>query len=158
MTELLRVSKQHRVLEIGTGSGYQAAILAQLSGTVYSVEIVPELARSAAKTLRELGYANVTVHQADGYRGWPGQAPFDRIIVTAAPPDIPNALIEQLAKGGASGSPRGRRMESGTRRHRKTTGRKHQAGIRRSGYFRAHAPRREPPPLNAHQCWAGIAV
>jgi protein-L-isoaspartate(D-aspartate) O-methyltransferase len=100
MTDLLQVSRRHRVLEIGTGSGYQAAILGRLAGEVYSIEIVPELAQSAAGTLRSLGIANVTVRHGDGYRGWPEKAPFDRIIVTAAPPEIPQALIDQLAKGG----------------------------------------------------------
>jgi protein-L-isoaspartate(D-aspartate) O-methyltransferase len=107
MTELLAPEKRHRVLEIGTGSGYQAAVLAQLSGQVYSLEIVPELAQSAAKTLRDLGYLNVTVRQADGYQGWPEQAPFDRILLTAAPPEIPAALIGQLAKGGRLVAPVG---------------------------------------------------
>ena len=108
MTELLALEKRHRVLEIGTGSGYQAAILAQLSGTVYSLEIVPELAQSAARTLRELGHLNVNVREGDGYRGWPEQAPFDRILLTAAPPEVPEALIGQLAKGGRLVAPVGR--------------------------------------------------
>jgi len=107
MTELLAPAKTHRVLEIGTGSGYQAAILGQLAAEVYTVEIVPELARSAAKTLRELGYANITVRQGDGYRGWPEKAPFDGIMVTAAPPELPEALIAQLAKGGRLVAPVG---------------------------------------------------
>jgi protein-L-isoaspartate(D-aspartate) O-methyltransferase len=83
MTELLAPNRTQRVLEIGTGSGYQAAILAQLAAKVYTIEIVPELARAAAKTLRELGYSNVMVRQGDGYKGWPEEAPFDGIIVTA---------------------------------------------------------------------------
>jgi protein-L-isoaspartate(D-aspartate) O-methyltransferase len=100
MTELLQTNKHHRVLEIGTGSGYQAAILSQLAAEVFSIEIVPELAQSAARTLQELGYANVRVRQGDGYKGWPEQAPFDRIMVTAAPPEVPEALIAQLAPSG----------------------------------------------------------
>jgi protein-L-isoaspartate(D-aspartate) O-methyltransferase len=80
MTELLGSAKKHRVLEVGTGSGYHAAILGQLAAEVYTVEIVPELARSAAKTLRELGYTNITVREGDGYKGWPEKAPFDGII------------------------------------------------------------------------------
>jgi protein-L-isoaspartate(D-aspartate) O-methyltransferase len=100
MTELLDVQRKSRVLEIGTGSGYQAAILAQLAAEVYSIEIVPELAKSAAETLRSLGHKNVTVRHGDGYKGWPEKAPFDRIILTAAPPAIPQALIDQLANGG----------------------------------------------------------
>lgn len=107
MTELLTPSKKHRVLEIGTGSGYQAAILARLAAEVYTVEIVPELARSAAQTLTELGHSNVTVRQGDGYLGWPEQAPFDGIMLTAAPPEIPEALLAQLAKGGRLVAPVG---------------------------------------------------
>ena len=100
MTDLLEPEKRSRVLEIGTGSGYQAAVLSPLVETVYTIEIVPELAASAGATLARLGYANVRVRQGDGYAGWPEQAPFDRIIVTAAPPEVPSALIGQLAKGG----------------------------------------------------------
>ena len=100
MTELLVPESRHRVLEIGTGSGYQAAVLAQLTNHVYRIEIVPELAQSARRTLAGLGYLNVTVRQGDGYRDWPEQAPFDRIIVTAAPPEVPKALLAQLAPGG----------------------------------------------------------
>ena len=107
MTELLAPAKKHRVLEIGTGSGYQAAILGQLAAKVYTIEIVPELARTAARTLRELGYSNVTVRQGDGYKGWPEQAPFDRIIVTAAPPEVPATLIAQLSRGGRLVAPVG---------------------------------------------------
>jgi len=100
MTELLEPDPAHRVLEIGTGSGYQAAILAQLAKHVYSIEIVPELAKSAREALARMGYRNVTVRQGDGYQGWPEEAPFDRIVVTAAPPEIPRALIDQLRRGG----------------------------------------------------------
>ncbi|HYW45733.1 MAG TPA: protein-L-isoaspartate(D-aspartate) O-methyltransferase [Bryobacteraceae bacterium] len=107
MTEALAVTKKHRVLEIGTGSGYQAAVLAQLASRVYSVEIEPELATSAAETLHRLGYDNVTVLPGDGYQGWPREAPFDRIIVTAAPPEIPQALLDQLAAGGRLVAPIG---------------------------------------------------
>lgn len=107
MTELLAPAKRHRVLEIGTGSGYQAAILAQLAAEVYTVEIVPELAQSAAKRLRELGYANVTVRQGDGSKGWPERAPFDGIMVTAAPPEVPEALVAQLSRGGRLVAPVG---------------------------------------------------
>ena len=107
MTELLDLKKNHRVLEIGTGSGYQAAILSRLAGEIYSIEIVPELARSAVKTLNSLGLANVTVREGDGYRGWPEKAPFDRIILTAAPPEIPQALLDQLRPGGRLVAPVG---------------------------------------------------
>ena len=108
MTELLELAPQHRVLEIGTGSGYQAAILAELAREVCTIEIVPELAQTAASTLRRLGYSGVQVRQGDGYKGWPGKAPFDRIILTAAPPEIPQALIDQLAPGGKLVAPVGR--------------------------------------------------
>jgi protein-L-isoaspartate(D-aspartate) O-methyltransferase len=100
MTELLELQPKERVLEIGTGSGYQSAVLGELAGEVYTIEIVPELARSAAARLKELRYHNVFVREGDGYRGWPEHAPFDAIIVTAAPERIPQPLIEQLAPGG----------------------------------------------------------
>ena len=100
MTEALETSPDHRVLEIGTGSGYQAAVLAGLVRQVYSIEIVPELADSARRTLTDAGYRNVEVRTGNGYAGWPERSPFDRIIVTAAPPEVPSALVEQLAVGG----------------------------------------------------------
>jgi protein-L-isoaspartate(D-aspartate) O-methyltransferase len=100
MTEALGVERAHQVLEVGTGSGYQAAVLAELGRTVYTIEIVPELARRAAATLRELGYTNVQVRQGDGYAGWPEHAPFDRIMVTAAPEQVPQPLLDQLRAGG----------------------------------------------------------
>jgi len=100
MTELARVEPGDRVLEIGTGSGYQAAVLAELAGHVYSIEIVDSLARSAAADLRDLGYGNVSVRAGDGYAGWPEYAPFDAIIVTAAPDKVPAPLLEQLKPGG----------------------------------------------------------
>jgi protein-L-isoaspartate(D-aspartate) O-methyltransferase len=107
MTELLEPSKRHKVLEIGTGSGYQAAVLAALAGRVFSVEIVPELAASAAAVLKTLGTGNVTVRSGDGYHGWPEEAPFDRIILTAAPPEIPDVLLRQLRPGGRLVAPVG---------------------------------------------------
>ena len=100
MTEALGVEPHHTVLEVGSGSGYQAAILGELARTVYTIEIVPELARRAASTLKSLGYRNVHVREGDGYAGWPQHAPFDRIMVTAAPAEIPRPLIDQLAVGG----------------------------------------------------------
>jgi len=100
MTEALGVQSAHKVLEVGTGSGYQAAVLGMLAREVYTIEIVPALARGAADVLRELGYRNVHVREGDGYAGWPEHAPFDRIMVTAAPDEIPKPLIEQLAPGG----------------------------------------------------------
>ncbi|MBI2187514.1 MAG: protein-L-isoaspartate(D-aspartate) O-methyltransferase [Acidobacteria bacterium] len=100
MTAALGVERTHAVLEIGTGSGYQAAVLARLARVVYTIEIVPELARRAAATLKALGYTNVQVRAGDGYAGWPAYAPFDRIMVTAAPDEIPQPLIDQLRAGG----------------------------------------------------------
>jgi protein-L-isoaspartate(D-aspartate) O-methyltransferase len=100
MSEALRTRPQDRVLEIGTGSGYQAAVLATLVAEVFSIEIRPELARQAADRLRELGYHNVSVRAGDGHLGWPEQAPFDAIIVTAAPNEVPQRLVEQLRPGG----------------------------------------------------------
>lgn len=100
MTEALAVQPTHRVLEIGTGSGYQAAVLGSLAREVYTVEIVAPLAKLAATTLRDLGYKNVQVREGDGFAGWPEHAPFDRIMVTAAPDEIPQPLIDQLAPGG----------------------------------------------------------
>ena len=108
MTELLEPAKDLTVLEIGTGSGYQAAVLSGLVKQLYTIEIVPDLARSATATLSNLGYRNVTVRRGDGYHGWPEKAPFDRIIVTAAPPEIPGALIDQLKPGGKMVAPVGR--------------------------------------------------
>ena len=100
MTEHLQISKSHNVLEIGTGSGYQAAILAEMAHHVFTIEIIPELAESAEKVLMELGYENITVRTGDGYKGWPEEAPFDRIMVTAAPNEIPEKLVDQLAPNG----------------------------------------------------------
>lgn len=100
MTELLELKGSERVLEIGTGSGYQAAVLAELASEVYSIEIIPELANRAENTLKEIGYRNVHIRTGDGYLGWPEAAPFDAVIVTAAPERIPQALVEQLRSGG----------------------------------------------------------
>jgi len=99
MSQVAAITRNEKVLEIGTGSGYQAAVLALLAREVYSIEIVPELAARADSTLRRLGYA-VTVRAGDGYAGWPEHAPFDAIVVTAAPDHVPPALIEQLAPEG----------------------------------------------------------
>ncbi len=100
MTDLLQLEPADRVLEVGTGSGYQAAILALLAREVYTIEIVEELGSAAARTLARLGYANVTTRIGDGYEGWPAHAPYDAIIVTAAPDHVPPALVEQLKPGG----------------------------------------------------------
>jgi len=100
MTELLDPQSEDIVLEVGTGSGYQAAVLSHLVKHVYTIEILQPLAESAEKRLKELGYDNVTVRCGDGYQGWPEHAPFNGIIVTCAPEDIPQPLQEQLAEGG----------------------------------------------------------
>ena len=100
MSELLRLKRGDRVLEVGTGSGYQAAILAELTDQVYSVEIIEELYQRASETLERLGYDNVHVKHADGYYGWEEHAPYDAIIVTAAPDHIPQPLVKQLKDGG----------------------------------------------------------
>lgn len=107
MTEALELVGSERVLEIGTGSGYQAAVLALLAREVFSVEVVPALGEAAAARLATLAYANVHVRVGDGYAGWPEEAPFDRVLVTAAPERIPTALIEQLADGGVLVTPLG---------------------------------------------------
>jgi protein-L-isoaspartate(D-aspartate) O-methyltransferase len=100
MTELLELEHGDRVLEIGTGSGYQAAVLCELTPNVYTIEIIPALAERAAETLDLLGYDTVKVKAGDGYLGWPEHAPFDAIIVTCAPEDVPQPLKDQLAEGG----------------------------------------------------------
>jgi protein-L-isoaspartate(D-aspartate) O-methyltransferase len=107
MTQALQVRPEDKVLEIGTGSGYQAAVLGELAGRVYTIEIVEPLARAAEALLKELGYANVHVRAGNGYAGWPEEAPFDRIMVTAAPDEIPPALVEQLKIGGLMAIPVG---------------------------------------------------
>jgi protein-L-isoaspartate(D-aspartate) O-methyltransferase len=100
MTELLELKGNEKVLEIGTGSGYQAAILAELTKEVYTIEIIESLASTAKKRLAELGYQNISVRAGDGYLGWPEAAPFDAIIITAAPDHIPKPLLDQLKEGG----------------------------------------------------------
>jgi len=100
MTEAVRPSGKKKVLEIGTGSGYQAAVLAEIVDKVYTIEIVPELAQQSAERLQKMGYDNIICKYGDGYQGWPEHAPFDIIVVTAAPEKIPRPLIDQLADGG----------------------------------------------------------
>jgi protein-L-isoaspartate(D-aspartate) O-methyltransferase len=100
MTNAAAIPAHGRVLEVGTGSGYQAAVLAQLASQVYSVEIIEPLAQRASQTLQRLGYTNVHVKQGNGYEGWPEHAPYDAILVTAAPTRVPSALVDQLAMGG----------------------------------------------------------
>lgn len=112
MTQLLQVQPSYRILEVGTGSGYQAAVLAEMAAEVYTVEIIPSLAEGARARLEALGYRNVRVRQGDGYEGWPEFAPFDGIVVTAGAPQIPPPLIEQLREGGRMAIPVG--MAGGT--------------------------------------------
>jgi protein-L-isoaspartate(D-aspartate) O-methyltransferase len=100
MTQLVKTKPDAVALDVGTGSGYQAAVLAELCKDVYSIEIVEPLAKEAAKRLKDLGYKNITVRHGDGYRGWPEHAPFDVIIVAAAPDHVPQPLIDQLAPNG----------------------------------------------------------
>ena len=110
MTEQLRPKQNDRVLEIGSGSGYQAAILAELMAEVYTVEIVPPLGKTAEATLQRLGYKNVHIKVGDGYKGWPEEAPFDAIIVTCAPERVPQPLVDQLEEGGRMVIPVGERF------------------------------------------------
>src|SRR5687767_15823564 len=107
MTQALEVGPEDRVLEIGTGSGYQAAVLGGLAKEVYTIEIVAPLAERARETLTALGYRNIQVRTGNGYLGWPEQAPFDRIMVTAAPDEVPAALVQQLKVGGLMAIPVG---------------------------------------------------
>jgi protein-L-isoaspartate(D-aspartate) O-methyltransferase len=112
MSDLLEVGAHHRVLEIGTGSGYQAAVLAKLAKQVFTIEIVAALASESAATLERLGFANVRVRHGDGYAGWPDAAPFDRIIVTAAPETVPAPLVDQLAANGRMVVPVGEQRDT----------------------------------------------
>ncbi len=109
MTEMLKLEGGEKVLEIGTGSGYQAAVLAEIVDEIYTIEILEPLAKNAERTLKRLGYDKVVVKAGDGYRGWPMHAPFDAIIVTAAPDHVPEPLVEQLAVGGRMVIPVGER-------------------------------------------------
>jgi len=108
MTQLARIEPGMRVLEIGTGSGYAAAVLYEITPAVYTIEIVPALAKRAVSTFERHGYEGIRVRLGDGYAGWPEHAPFDRILVTAAPPEIPPRLVEQLSPGGRMVLPVGR--------------------------------------------------
>jgi protein-L-isoaspartate(D-aspartate) O-methyltransferase len=122
MTELIEPGPKMRVLEIGTGSGYQAAVLAECVGEVATIEVVPELGRAAERLLRELGHSNVHFRIGDGYEGWPERAPFDAILLTAAPPQVPKPLLEQLRIGGRLVAPVGRGDQELVRITRTETG------------------------------------
>jgi protein-L-isoaspartate(D-aspartate) O-methyltransferase len=151
MTSLIRPREDMRVLEIGTGSGYQAAVLAECVREVDSIEILPELGRRAEALLRDLGYRNVRVRVGDGYAGWPERAPYDAILLTAAPPEIPRPLLDQLKVGGRLVAPVGAgfdqelvvitRTERGTRREVVTAVR----FVPMTG--QAQRPRRADPPV-----------
>lgn len=122
MTQALEIEPRHRVLEIGTGSGYQAAILSVLANEVYTIEIVAPLAERARDTLARLGYRNVHVRTGNGYFGWPEHAPYDRIMVTAAPEEVPQALVDQLRVGGLMAIPVGTVVQELRILRRTTTG------------------------------------
>jgi protein-L-isoaspartate(D-aspartate) O-methyltransferase len=107
MTSLLELERGDKVLEVGTGSGYHAAVLSRIAGHVYSMEIVDPVARQAAKKLDIMGYKNITIRVGDGYQGWPDQGPFDAILLSAAPPTIPKPLLKQLKVGGKMVAPVG---------------------------------------------------
>ena len=126
MTHCLALRGDERVLELGTGSGYQTALLAMLSAEVLSVEIEPELARRARRVLRRLGFTNVKIRVGDGLRGWAGRAPFDRILLTAAVEEVPDALLDELAPGGLLIAPVG-----GERSQRLVRVARHGEGFRR---------------------------
>lgn len=123
MTEALELTGQERVLEVGTGSGYQTAVLSLLAREVCSIERVPALARAAQERLRRLGFDRVELRVGDGYAGWPERAPFDRIVLTAAPEEIPRALVDQLAEGGVMVAPVGGQAGQELIRARKIDGR-----------------------------------
>lgn len=137
MTEMLDLSSEHSVLEVGTGTGYQTAILAELAGRVYSLERIGSLARQAIARIRELGYQNVKIQTFDGSLGWGDVAPFDRVLVTAGAPSAPEPLLEQLAVGGLLVVPEGDRDRQKLVRYRKLRGGGHS---RREGEAVAFVP------------------
>lgn len=120
MTAALEAGPDDRILEVGAGSGYQTAVLAEIARRVYSIEIVPELARRAGRTLRMLGYQNVHVIAGDGHKGWPRAAPFEGIVLTAAPQAVPEALLGQLGEGGRLVAPVGSGIEQRITRWRRS--------------------------------------
>ena len=154
MSSLARITPGQRVLEIGTGSGYQAAVLAELEVEVYSIELLPGIAARAETTLGSLGYGDINLRVGDGYLGWPEAAPFDRIVVTAAPPEIPQALLDQLAPGGRLVAPVGpdpwsQRLVVATRGEMGRSTSRTTAGWRSSRWFRESAEREGRPPARS---------
>ena len=149
MTQSLQLQKSDRVLEIGTGSGYQAAVLGELAQEVYTIEIIPQLGERSKKLLADLGYRNIHVRVGDGYQGWPDKAPFDAIIVTAAPPKLPQPLLDQLKIGGAHDHP-GRQYQTRAGVH-SPHGKRLRPQKRVARGFRSHDRRSsaEPPPKNS---------
>jgi protein-L-isoaspartate(D-aspartate) O-methyltransferase len=146
MTEALELTGDERVLEIGTGSGYQAAILSLLAAEVYTIELVNELAEEARGRLRRLGYTNVHVRAGDGYRGWPEQAPFQRILLTAAPDVMPRVLPRQLAEGGVMVAPVGpRALTQRLIRFRRTRGHLHSEDLGSVAFVPMVAPKSMAP-------------
>ena len=129
MTEELQPQSRDRVLEVGTGSGYQAAILAELVAEVYTIEIIEPLAKKAEATLQRLGYKNVHVKTGDGYKGWPERAPFDSIIVTCAPERVPQPLLDQLKEGGRMIIPVGAKFAQELYLFEKKNGRLQQSAV-----------------------------
>jgi protein-L-isoaspartate(D-aspartate) O-methyltransferase len=122
MTQAIEPAKSDRVLEIGTGSGYQTAVLAELVSEVFTIEIIPSLAATSSALLKRLGYTNVRTREGNGYAGWPEAAPFDKIVVTAAPEEIPQALVDQLKTGGIMAVPVGRGSQMMTIVRKSATG------------------------------------
>ena len=129
MTDLLKLRGDENVLEIGTGSGYQAAVLAEMAASVHTIEFVPELAERADRLLHEMGFRNIFVHTGDGSLGWPPGAPYQAILVTAAAPIIPRPLVEQMDEGGTLIIPIGGREEQQLERWRKRRGEIYREGI-----------------------------
>ena len=157
MSEALELDPSHRVLEIGTGSGYQAAILGELAKEVFTIEIVEPLAARARETLARLGHKNVHVRAGNGYLGWPEEAPFDRVMVTAAPDEVPPALVDQLKVGGLMAIPVGigrsgaENPAANRRRHRDAA---HAAGAVRADDRQTEALRQTPRDECDKRPWA----
>ena len=151
MTQALELQEGDRVLEIGTGSGYQAAILGELVGEVYTIEIIPELGERSNKLLADLGYRNIHVRVADGYKGWPDKAPFDAIIVTAAPPRLPQPLLDQLKIGGRMIIPVGNIRQELVLIHHTENGYERKTVLPVAFVPMTGEAQRKPPPKNSQQ-------